>query len=541
MIAFALGDGRVATFLDIRLAFTDCVAIRSRETAVVLVHAPGDSRRDTPPRFSRIRSPPLRCARNRYRHNFNSSRLQRQNGRVAPNLRLYPRARVANQISIKRREQQMLMDKAPSTLAPVEEPRSTARQVWSFFTGAMGLDLGLEAADLTPTLANEIDRNCCATIRRNRPTLQLLEDSIATLTANELHKRSKFDGDIFLMVGGPPCQSFCSGGKRAALSDPRGNLIYEYLRLVSEVRPRYFVLENVANLTTAAIQHRPISQRPGQRWSLKSYSEDNTDFEDELRALTPDELSSSAVKRVLEDVDRLGYHIVFGVLDAADYGAPQHRLRFVLIGSRSGPSPSLPPPSHGLHSATGVKYRTVWDAIAHLQQAPGDHSEYTARVRQYFELVPPGGNWRSLPIALQKEALGGSFEAGGGKTGFYRRLSWETPAPTITGRANRKGSALCHPADARPLSVLECAALQGFPPTWEFVGSMNARYMQIGNAVPLYLGTAIGTAILTHNGLKEAPKQDANFDAMLDAALHRLRSAAKNKRSAPATLNASVA
>ncbi|MFM8497392.1 MAG: DNA cytosine methyltransferase, partial [Planctomycetia bacterium] len=114
-------------------------------------------------------------------------------------------------------------------------------EVWSFFSGAMGLDLGLEMAGIKPTLALEIDPWCCKTIRRNRPSITLVEDSVTKMTGSSLRELRGFSGDVELMVGGPPCQSFSPGGKRAALNDPRGNLIYEYFRLISEVRPRYFV------------------------------------------------------------------------------------------------------------------------------------------------------------------------------------------------------------------------------------------------------------------------------------------------------------
>ena len=149
-----------------------------------------------------------------------------------------------------------------------------SREIWSFFSGALGLDLGFEQAGLPPTLANEIDKNCCETIRLNRPNLQLVTDSISDLTAKKLRAYRQFDGEVYMMVGGPPCQSFSSGGKRASLTDARGNLLYEYLRLIGEIRPRYFVLENVANLTTAALRHRPIAKRPGRHWSLKRYDND---------------------------------------------------------------------------------------------------------------------------------------------------------------------------------------------------------------------------------------------------------------------------
>jgi len=147
----------------------------------------------------------------------------------------------------------------------------SAKEIWSFFSGALGLDLGLEMAGLAPVLANEVDGKCLETIRLNRPGLQLVTESIADLTADRLRACRNFDGDVYMMAGGPPCQSFSSGGKRMSLADARGNLIYEYLRLINEVKPRYFILENVANLTTAAIRHRPIRRRPGRHWSLKRY------------------------------------------------------------------------------------------------------------------------------------------------------------------------------------------------------------------------------------------------------------------------------
>lgn len=407
-------------------------------------------------------------------------------------------------------------------------------EVWSFFTGAMGLDLGLEQAGVHVTLANEIDPAFCKTIRLNRPGLDLIEGDVKKLTDAGLRQHRKFDGEVHLMIGGPPCQPFSSGGRRAALSDPRGNLIYEFIRLVNEVKPRYFVLENVANLTTATLRHRPISERPGKHWSLRKYEQRNVVLDDGALPLEADEMAGSALKQVMADVSSLGYHVSFAVVDAADYGAPQHRLRFVMMASRDYPPPVLPSPTHG---AGRLPFATTRDAIGSILAQPGAHSEYTPPVRRFFDLVPPGGNWRSLPKALQAEALGGAFLAGGGKTGFYRRLSWDKPAPTITGRANRKGSAMCHPAESRPLSVLECAALQGFPIGWRLHGAMNTQYMQVGNAVPVHLGVAVGTAILAHEaavaGLASSEGGHPDLDLMLATAIGRLRAAGRNKKSLP--------
>jgi DNA (cytosine-5)-methyltransferase 1 len=406
-----------------------------------------------------------------------------------------------------------------------------SREIWSFFSGAMGLDLGLEAAGLCPTLAHELEPVFCQSIRRNRPALDLIEGDVRDLTGDSLRAHRAFQDEVHLMVGGPPCQSFCPGGKRAALTDPRGNLIYEYLRLISEIQPRHFVLENVANLATAALRHRAIKDRPGQHWSLKKYDSAQFSLGIDDVALEPNEQAGSALRQIMTDVGRLGYHLNFGVLDSADYGAPQQRLRFVMLGSRDVPPPALPAPTHGI----GLKpIVTVRDAILHLAEAPGPHSEYTEPVRRVFALVPEGKNWRALPKDIQREAMGGSYDAGGGKTGFYRRLGWDKPSPTITGRANRKGSALCHPQADRPLSVRECAALQGFPPDWAFAGSMAAAYTQVGNAVPVALGQAIGSALVAREEAVRPGVSGAvttNWDGMMATALARLRAAARNTKS----------
>src|SRR5262249_14373139 len=161
--------------------------------------------------------------------------------------------------------------------------------------------------------------------------------------------------------------------------------------------------------------------------------------------------------------------ISLAVLNSADYGAPQRRMRLLIIGDRDAKAPTLPQPTHGV--GRSLAYKTVRDAIWDLRADPGPGSAYTDAVRQFFDLVPEGKNWRSLPPDVARAAMGErSYMAGGGKVGFFRRLAWDEPAPTITGRSNRKGSALCHPEQSRPLSVRECARLQGFPDDWKFTG-----------------------------------------------------------------------
>lgn len=404
-------------------------------------------------------------------------------------------------------------------------------EIWSFFTGAMGLDLGLEEAGIHSTLAVELDSWCCKTIRDNKPALDLIEGDISTLSATDLKKHRPCPEGVFLMVGGPPCQTFCPGGKRAALSDPRGNLIYSYLKLVDEIRPRYFILENVGNLVTAAIRHRPIAERPGKHWSLKAYEKKPSHGAVPEAAMQPDELSGSAIRQLFADMRDLGYDLNFTVVNAAEYGAPQHRYRFVMIGARDGRAPSIPPPVYGERSELETPFVSVRTAIHDLRMNPGPHSEYTPAMKRFFELVPPGGTWRSLPKELQREALGGAFNSGGGKTGFFRRLSWECPAPTITGRSNRKASAVCHPEFTRPLSVRESARLQGFHDSWRFSGAMSQQYQQVGNAVPIALGRAIGAAVLSHiDSPRSITQTEFDVEAELLVAVKTLRATARNKR-----------
>lgn len=408
--------------------------------------------------------------------------------------------------------------------------------VVSLFSGAMGLDLGLEQAGIPTTLAVEVDPFCCSTMRNNRPDLDLWETDINNVDGPSLLERLGRPSDVFLMVGGPPCQSFCSGGKRAGLSDPRGNLLYVYLKIISQIRPRFFVLENVANIVTAALRHRPIAQRPGKHWNLSVYDRAKRGSNGAASEMQPDELSGSAIRQVISDMAGLGFHLSLSVVDSADYGAPQRRLRFIMFGARDSLAPVMPVPTHGETSLAEMQQRTVRDAIYDLRGGPGPHSQYTPEVARFFEIVPPGGNWRHLPKELQRLALGdASMAAGGGKTGFFRRLAWDLPAPTITGRANRKGSALCHPEATRPLSVRECARLQGFPDDWALSGAMNRQYVQIGNAVPVPLGAAIGRAVLDaahpRGGRAE---NECDLEFALGLAVKRLRASARNKRPAKA-------
>ncbi len=421
----------------------------------------------------------------------------------------------------------------------------------SLFSGAHGLDLGLEQAGLTPRCCVEIDEDCCNTLRLNRPEMPVIQRDIRAVTTQEiLEAAGLWEGHAFCVAGGPPCQSFSSGGKRTSILDPRGSLFLEFVRVIRESKPLYFIFENVAQIVTAAIRHRPIAERPGKNWNLSAYSRPGAfrTTDDEAPALEADELSGSAIAAIIQEFEKLGYHLTYGVLNSADFGAPQRRLRFIVLGSRTRAQTCLPSPTHREIEKDGLpRWNTLRTALADLKDEVPLHSNYTEGFQRFFELIPPGGNWRNLSPELQRSALGNGYAAGGGKTGFFRRLAWDEPAPTIVTKPNRKSCAICHPDEIRPLTVKECARVQGFPDSWRFTGSMHAQYMQVGNAVPVALGRAIGAAIIEAHGVMDAggasagtrvERPEIRREIMLEHAKKVLRHSARNRiaKAAPAQL-----
>ncbi|MCD0168045.1 DNA cytosine methyltransferase [Deinococcus sp. 23YEL01] len=361
----------------------------------------------------------------------------------------------------------------------------------SLFSGAMGLDIGLgqgisrQAAaglgNLTelPELkvAVELDEAARSTITRNTSKDIHVFDNIQNISAQEIIEATGIkQGEYFLVSGGPPCQPFSTAGRRDSLNDPRGSLFMDYVRIVEGLKPRFFVMENVKGILSAAIKHRPISER-------------GIGFP----AISPEEMQGSAFQVILEELKSLNYSITYGLLNSADFGVPQKRERLIILGSRDGEGISLPQPTHG---PTRLPLVTVRDAWLDLKDEKPEYPAYPQSRKKYLELVPMGGNWRSLPLELQEEAMGGAYKSGGGKVGFYRRLALDLPSPTVTTSPSQKATDMCHPTELRPISVREAARLQQFPDSWIFEGKMLDKYRQIGNAVPIGLGRAIGKSIM---------------------------------------------
>ena len=349
----------------------------------------------------------------------------------------------------------------------------------SLFSGAMGLDLGLEAAGFRTSVVVEINKAAIDTIKLNRPKLPCIDKSIVDVTtADVLAQAGLHRKDVTLVSGGPCCQSFSTAGKRGSVSDPRGELFREFCRIVREVRPRFFVLENVKGILSAAIQHRPLNLRePGNP------------------PLGPDERLGSAFKLILKELTDLDYYVVYGVLNAADYGVPQKRWRVIVIGSRDGEEIRLPRPTHRHPEfLNGHKRNKPWTTLrSALENVDSKNwSTFSKDRSELLEQLEAGQNWRNLPKELHRKALGAAYDSWGGRGGFCRRLAWDEPAPTLTTAPDGRATTLCHPEEVRPLSVEEYAALQQFPPGWKFSGSVSQQYTQIGNGVPIGLGAAVG-------------------------------------------------
>lgn len=345
----------------------------------------------------------------------------------------------------------------------------------SFFSGAMGLDLGLIQAGIEIEIGQDFDNACVHTMQANGH--RCIAGDIRNINAQDvLQQINMKTGEAFLVCGGPPCQPFSTAGKRLGINDPRGSLFKEFVRMIDEIRPRFFIMENVKGLMSTA---------------LKDDKGNST--------------GTRVLDVVLEEFGKLNYKTVFGVLDAVNYGVPQFRERFVMIGSRDNESIFLPAPTHfRIHQNPSYRWLTLGDAIKDLENSNSECTAFSESRLEFLRMVPEGGNWKDIPPELLKRAMGGAYLSGGGKVGFYRRLSYAQPSPTVVTSPVQKATMMCHPIKDRPLSVAEYARIQQFPDTWKFVGTTTEKYKQIGNAVPVGLAKAIGeTLIAVANGNQE--------------------------------------
>ena len=373
-------------------------------------------------------------------------------------------------------------------------------RVLSLFSGGMGLDLGLEETGRFKIMACiEKEPAFCETIRQNRNAgrlpqdLQVLEADISRLDpATALERLGITPNSIDVIVGGPPCQSFSTAGRRGTIQDPRGTLLWDFLRFVSYVEPKFFLMENVRGLLSAALRHRSIAGRPEKGGS----------------PLSKEEEPGSVVRLFAKDLAEVngGYHLDIFEVNAVNYGAPQLRERALFIGNKFGNLVEFPAPTHGPNEQHEVQgdlfespqqkpWRTLGDALEGLEDPDPQIMDFSPRKKSFLDMVPEGSNWRSLPEDVQRESMGQAWHAKGGRSGWWRRLTLDLPCPTLVTMPNHASTALCHPRETRALSIREYARIQEFPDDWHFTGTLSQKYAQVGNAVPTRLGRVAGNVI----------------------------------------------
>lgn len=384
---------------------------------------------------------------------------------------------------------------------PFDHPRSKSRQkasacALSFFSGAMGLDLGIEQAGIEVLLACEMDSACRKTIEANRPGLALLGD-IWEYAAAEVRSRAGLGSneEIDIVVGGPPCQAFSTAGARRGFRDTRGNVFLKYIELILDLRPRYAVIENVRGLLSAPMSHRPHAERCAE-WAPESA-----------------EKPGGALLYVLDMLRSGGYGVSFNLYNAANFGVPQSRERVILICNRDGARVPHLFPTHSEDGSFGLpKWRTLRETLRGMGRVKHQYVTFPDNRLRFFRMLKSGQYWKHLPEELQREALGKSFFSGGGKTGFLRRLDWDKPSCTLVTSPNMPATDICHPVEDRPLSIQEYKRIQQFPEDWGLCGKLSDQYRQVGNAVPVGLGAAVGRAILGHiEGNPEEPPHGFPF------------------------------
>ena len=396
-------------------------------------------------------------------------------------------------------------------------------KVISLFSGGMGLDLGLKETDRYELLACvEKVPAYCDTIRLNREAghlpanLKIYEGDISNIDPYEVLAATGLKpGELDVLVGGPPCQSFSTAGNRGTVQDPRGTLLWQFLKFVEVMQPKFFIMENVRGLISAALRHRPIADRPPKGPELS--------FE---------EMPGSVMRLFSQDLQKLEnseYHLDIFEVNSVNYGAPQIRERVLFIGNRFGAQVAFPDPTHGPVSDALVEedlfskpvqlkpWKTLGDVISDLDESNPEMMDFSPRKKGFLSLVPEGSNWRSLPEEIQKESMGKAWHAKGGRSGWWRRLTMELPCPTLVTMPNHSSTSLCHPVHTRALSVREYARIQEFPDYWQFSGRTADKYAQIGNAVPVRLGAVAGHVIaecfdrLEANGWKPLEKAPEAF------------------------------
>jgi len=319
------------------------------------------------------------------------------------------------------------------------------------FAGAGGLALGLEQAGFLHIGLIEKNKDAAQTLRLNRPNWNVICDDITILAEQDLESLFNIrKGDLDLLSGGAPCQSFSTVGKKMGLDDTRGSMFYYYAVFLTKLQPKAFIFENVKGLRTHD--------------SGKTYKTILTVFQD------------------------AGYTITNSILNAWEYGAAQKRERFITVGVRNDIAQGFQfefPKPH--------KYKPVIrDVLLDVSPSRFECAYYSERKANVMSLVPPGGCWSDIDQEIAKDYMKACWFMKGPKTGVLRRFSLDEPCYAVMTSPSGMYTERCHPIETRPFSYRENARFQTFPDDWVFTGSLTSKYRQVGNAVPVLLAKELG-------------------------------------------------
>lgn len=314
-------------------------------------------------------------------------------------------------------------------------------KVISTFSGCGGSSCGYKMAGCSVKLAVEFDDNAVACYKANFPETVVFHGDIATLTTEEALRLSGLKpGELDIFDGSPPCQGFSTMGRRK-FEDPRNQLFKEYCRLLMELQPKVFIMENVPGMI---------------RGRMKV-------IYNEIHAA----------------LRKCGYKVKAQVLSASNYGVPSARQRLIFIGVRKdfGTVPSFP-----LGSSRAVTVREAFRGVPAEEPV-----KLEGKAAIMYPRIRPGYDAGEVHKAMWgSEAL---FSV--------RRLAWDKPAPTLTKVMNPNVAALCHPEEARVVTVAEAKRLQSFPDSFVLIGNNLQKWARLGNSVPPLLMKAIATHIRT--------------------------------------------
>ena len=328
------------------------------------------------------------------------------------------------------------------------EGKETNEKIYTFIevcAGGGGLSSGLIKSGFKPLLLNDNNIDCCKTLEKNH------SDTNVILGSMDKIDYSKYINKVDLLTGGVPCQSFSQAGLRKGLEDPRGDLMIKFIEIINLIEPKVFMIENVKGLLT----------------------HDN----------------GNTINIIIESINKNNlYNISYKCLDSSKYNVPQKRERVFIVGILKTINKKFNFPEESKNK------KVLKDILYDVPISPG--LKYSEEKKKLFKMIPQGGCWVNLPKEIQQEYLGNSYNSGGGKRGILHRLSMEKPSLTLLCTPSQKQTERCHPLEERPLTIREYARIQTFDDNYEFIGSINSQYKQIGNAVPVELARYMGLSII---------------------------------------------